>query len=145
MNSKRLIISTFIVLIIGMQASTFITGTKVWPFMAYCMYAKVFYPPLVTRKYELTGITADGDQVAIDYHTVGLDYFVYKRELIVPLIEGDGQAAAQIAQRVSGPQPIVEITVQITKYELTEQGLSKTIQQHMIPVNETGAKDNGSQ
>ena len=74
MNSKRLIISIFIVLIIGMQVSTFITGTKVWPFMAYCMYAKVFYPPLLTRKHELTGITAEGEQVAIDHEAVGLDY-----------------------------------------------------------------------
>jgi len=37
--ANRLFISTVIVVVITMQASTFLIGTKVWPFMAYCMYS----------------------------------------------------------------------------------------------------------
>ena len=39
MSRQHGIISIVIVLVLGAQASTFVTGTKVWPFMAYAMYA----------------------------------------------------------------------------------------------------------
>jgi hypothetical protein len=70
------------VLVVGLQALTFVTGSLVWPFFAYCMYSKAITIKSTQglgRKVFAT--LDDGSTIRLDYNDVGIGKNVWKQDL----------------------------------------------------------------
>ncbi len=93
--------STLIVVVcLGMQASTFVTGTKVWPFMAYCMYAYSWGEPVTSRQRKVVAVFDDGSTQTVNPKTIGVNSFIWERHYIREMTSGEPGAVRKTADRI---------------------------------------------
>jgi hypothetical protein len=121
-----LFLSALILVVIGLQASTFVTGTKIWPFMAYCMYSDSHGPgTIAASKYRTVAQTASGETLDVNVELTGLLFFALKERYLSPLRQGDIAAARNLADRINRRRqdPVVAFRVETERYEMTPEGI----------------------
>jgi hypothetical protein len=119
--SSKLFLSVLIVAVIAMQASTFRFGTRVWPFMAYCMYAASIPPgPIETVTHTVVGVTAGGNEITIEPKDAGLAYWAFRDQFLKPMNRGEGDAAGELATIMNRRRhdPVVSILFKKTTHTL---------------------------
>jgi hypothetical protein len=97
MSGRHWLISSFIVVILGLQASTFVTGTKIWPFMAYAMYADA--KDSVTL-FQVEAQLADGRSVPVDQAMIGVKYFAWRDHYLYAFGRGQFDRVPEAVQRI---------------------------------------------
>ncbi|MEX0653765.1 MAG: hypothetical protein WD534_10450 [Phycisphaeraceae bacterium] len=128
MSAKRWLTSTVIVAVLGMQASTFITGTWAWPFMAYCMYAQPRYGASAITT-QVVAVFGDGRELVVDSNTAGLPWHAWHKQYERPMMDGDEQAANDAAARIASLHGGVVQTLRltVTRHRITdEEGITVT-------------------
>lgn len=100
MPKKHVLPSILIAIFLGMQMSTFVTGTAVWPWMGYAMYAYPKRPPVRHSDSRLYVVLEDGEQLDVDETSVGLPKSVYKDTMLQPISRGKTEVADEVKQRV---------------------------------------------
>ena len=109
-----------------MQASTFVTGTKVWPWMAYCMYAHPRYGTPSTRRTHIYAIYEDGKEMEVTPDFMNLGWFAWKDKIRNPLFADKPKPIRESVDRIEaapdseGRRKVVEIRLHITKYKLID-------------------------
>lgn len=107
--------------------STFLVGSKIWPFMAYCMYTKSSGPESVrTEKSRVIGLTLSGKEIEVDEELIGLNFFAYNGLYLRHMQRGREWAARQLAERLNSRRqdPIVSLRVETVEYRIVDQGLT---------------------
>ncbi len=129
MNPKHLLASAVIVLCVGMQASVALTGTKVWPFMAYCMYAIPQDAPPRYRLREVMVRWDDGTIEPVRASMLGVGWYSWERHYMRPMISGDRQITLESVEKIDAidDRRLVEISVDFTTHTVTDEGV---VQQH---------------
>ena len=97
MSIRHWLISALIVAVLGMQASTFVTGTKIWPFMAYAMYADA--KRSVTR-FEVIAELDNGTTVPVDEQMMGIRYFAWRDHYVYAFQRGGRDPVPRVVRRV---------------------------------------------
>jgi len=97
---KKAVATVILLACLAAQASTVVTGTKVWPFMAYCMYADSWPAPPTSRRRSVVAVFDDGSIQTIDPNSVGLNSFIWDRHYIRPLTKGEPGAMQIVADRI---------------------------------------------
>jgi hypothetical protein len=93
--------ATIIVLgCLAAQASTAVTGTKVWPFMAYCMYSESNPAPVTSRQRHVVAIFDDDSTKTIVPLSVGVSSFIWERHYIHAMTSGEPDALHNTAERI---------------------------------------------
>ncbi|MFA9477659.1 hypothetical protein ACERK3_05055 [Phycisphaerales bacterium AB-hyl4] len=131
MTGKQWCISMFVVGVLAMQASTFVTGTRVWPFMAYCMYTQVSYGTPSTVVISVTAMLDDGSEMRIDSEAAGLTWHGWYRNFERPMMAGDEQVAREAAERIASLHGVTvrSMRVDVTRYNiLPDEGLVETLE-----------------
>lgn len=130
MSPRHMLISGGIVACLAMQASTFVTGTRIWPFMAYCMYAQPRKPPPSTAKIDLWADLADGRREQITPQRIGLSFFSLNDHHIKPMRNGKTEPAAQLAQRIEARlgAPVWALVMEVHTYRILDDVLHHTQQ-----------------
>jgi hypothetical protein len=99
MTRAKWITTGLIVLVVGMQGSTFLTGGKVWPFMAYCMYSRSqTCGELSTADHHLVCIASDGSEHAVTAALAGLRYHALKKWYIERVVDNKSDADARLVE-----------------------------------------------
>lgn len=114
--------------VLGMQLSTFRTGTKVWPFMAYCMYAES-WPKAEAWQRSLFAELADGQSAELTPELFGLHYYGWDRHVLNPLADDQPESvgeAIKLVQKVIAKvsdQPVVAVYRQTTTHRVGDEGI----------------------
>lgn len=135
-------ISLLILLVTGLQASTFVTGTKIWPFMAYCMYSNsVQAGPLRTEKSQIVGVSASGKHIEIDHALVGLSFFGTLYRYAQPMGRGDRVAAEDLAERLNARRHDPIVSFQVKRREYSIIGNDVAVEENVVtfPLGKPGA------
>ena len=124
--------SVVIIIVLGMQASTFVTGTKVWPFMAYAMYAVPRKP--MARQWWVKAEMADGREMKVSPETMGVRFFAWDARYVKPLKrkkrpEGVPAVFDRVAE-IAGERP-VRLIVTWERHEATTNGIEVTTGGHV--------------
>jgi hypothetical protein len=128
--SSRLFISTVIVFVIAMQASTFLTGTQIWPFMAYCMYSNSVKDGIVrTNRAKVIALLENGEECEIRPELAGLSFFAFLKVFLVNLQAGDEEKARALRERLAPRlgQSIKSLRVETEIFDLRQDGLSRQL------------------
>jgi hypothetical protein len=143
-SRARLGISFLIVVVLALQASTFVIGTRSWPFMAYCMYSRSFKPgPVQTKTWKLLGKTASGGVVEIKAETAGLSFFALKDHYLNAMERGDLETARRLGQKlgVLQKQRFLELDLEIEEHSLQAQGVQRTSRMIVFPLDDLQPTD----
>ena len=100
LSMKKASATVIVLVCLGAQASTALTGTKVWPFMAYCMYAESWGAPVTSRQRRVVAVFDDGSTQTISPKSVGVNSFIWERHYIRPLTSGEPGAMRTAAERI---------------------------------------------
>lgn len=128
------VISTFILIIMALQAGTFVYGSKLWPFLVYSMYRDSYPGPEIhTWQQEMFAITKTGKRLKIASRpqpqvftifrtagsavpdVVGLNDFAINKLYRDPILSGDSGAVKRLAEsvdRVLSNDHVVKIEIQ---------------------------------
>jgi hypothetical protein len=139
MRPRHIFISLLILLLVGLQASTFVTGTKVWPFMAYCMYSNCYGPQdIQAGKSKLYAVAASGEAFEVNEKTVGLAFHAWKERFYQPLKRRKPHAARRLAEKLAagGRAPIVSFRLETRLYTITDRGIVEETRVQTIPVGD---------
>ncbi|UCF32886.1 MAG: hypothetical protein JSV78_11195 [Phycisphaerales bacterium] len=139
MRPRHILISLLILLLVGLQASTFVTGTKVWPFMAYCMYSHCYgAQDIQAGKSTLYAVSAFGEAFEVNEKTVGLAFHAWKERFYQPLKRREPRAAQRLAERLAagGRAPIVSFRLETRLYTITDRGIVEETRIQTIPVGD---------
>jgi hypothetical protein len=126
MRPHHIVLSLVIVLLIGLQASTFVTGTKIWPFMAYCMYSHCYEPhDIEAGQSTVFAVTAAGNEFEVDERRVGLAFHAWKERFYQPMTRDEPDAPRRLADKLGGDEadPIVAFRVKRRVLTITDDGI----------------------
>ncbi len=135
----RTVCSLFIVAVIAMQASTFVTGTKVWPFMAYCMYADSYGPtPLKAAKHRVIAVTRDGEEFPLTIDVSGLRFFPLQHQFLRPMRNGDSEAGRRLGRRMNRDRddPIIALRMESDVFTVVDGEVRETLETTTLPLDE---------
>ena len=132
MRQPKLLISIFILLMIGLHALPVILrqGERqtTWPFLAWAMY-KDSRPagPVQAEQRRLFGVTATGAREEVAWPMTGLSRPALGRSVIQPMLAGDSSAARDLINRVNvgRDDPFVEVLLEVDRYTVSDTGLVK--------------------
>lgn len=132
MRQPKLLISIFILLMIGLHALPVILrqGERqtLWPFLTWAMY-KDSRPagPVQAEERRLFGVTAKGAREEVDWPITGLSRPALRRDVIQPMLAGDSSAARNLLDRVNARRrdPFVEIRLEVNRFTISDTGLIK--------------------
>lgn len=133
------LISLLVIAVLGMQASTFITGSKVWPFLAYCMYAKAKKPSTIHTTVKAT--LDDGREIDIDDQFIGLEYFAWRNLYLIPLRQNKEDVGIKLADRIEAKTggTVQRIEVRIEKYDIIDGELYEDVELRLVPLEGSGS------
>jgi hypothetical protein len=134
MPPKHILPSILIVIFLGMQLSTFVTGTRVWPWMGYAMYAYPSYAPIRYRAHRAYVVFEDGEHLDVDHTTMGLGRFAYKDTMLLLMARGDMAVAEQVRQRVESTtgRAVAEVRLEITIYTAQDGQIRQQIEDRAV-------------
>jgi hypothetical protein len=125
-------ISLLIVVVMGLHVVPILQkfqgeSQTLWPIMAWGMYKRSFPAPVQSLQQRLVGITESGQTHKIYAWQSGLSPFAFKRLYLVPMMEGNADAAQHLATQLNRHynEPIVSLRLEGTSYTLTDVGLVK--------------------
>jgi len=133
------VISLLILVVVGLQASTFVTGTKIWPFMAYCMYSDSRGPgPIAAARYRTIAKTASGKELDVNAELTGLLFFALKEHYLTPIRHGDRAVARQLADRINRNRndPVVAFRFETKRFEITPDGIISSDSTAVVPATD---------
>jgi hypothetical protein len=128
--SNRLFISPVISFVIIMQASTFVTGTQIWPFMAYCMYSNSVKNGTVrTDRAKVMALLENGDECEITPALAGLDFFGFLKVFLADMQVGNEEQAKALRERMAPRvgQSIKSMRVETELFDLANGRLSRQL------------------
>ena len=123
-------LSLVIVACLVMQLSTFVTGSKIWPFMAYCMYAYARDAPPRTSAITASAVLADGRKVVLTPEKMGLSFFAWNDHFMKPLVNhGETGVVPEMreraADRLGEPVEAIEVDVIVYRIEGDPQAITE--------------------
>lgn len=137
-------LSLVIIACLAMQLSTFVTGSKIWPFMAYCMYAYARTAPPRTTVVTASAVLADGGEVELSPEKVGLSFFAWNDHFLKPLGTRDDQSMVpemleRAEHRLGKPVEAIALNVVIYRIEGEPQIISKEHRQRRYTLADDGS------
>lgn len=118
-----------IVVVLGAQFSTFVTGSVAWPFLAYCMYGHTRSDIPQTTHSELWATLADGRDVELNFKRLGYGYWVLWDNDIPAIRERRDPAALDrllaAVERAHGSPP-ASLRIEKLKVRIIDRQFEKT-------------------
>jgi hypothetical protein len=134
LRQRKLLISIFILLMIGLHALPVILRQGVrqtsWPFLVWAMYKDSRPPgPVQAEERALFAVTAEGAREAVNWPLTGLSGPAIGREYIQPLRRGDSSTARDLISRlnVRRSDPFVELRLEVKRYTISDTGLVREV------------------
>ena len=118
----RLLISLFILFILGLEVSTFFHDKRIWPFMDYSMYSTSHEPPIRTELMSLFATDSSGHEIEVTHTLLGVDWFELQSPHIQRVYEGNRNFAEDMAdhlQRLLGVR-FVRLRAELQTWQLIE-------------------------
>lgn len=127
MKPKHVLPTGVIFVCLAMQASVALTGTKVWPFMAYCMYAIPQDAPPRHRQREVFVHWEDGSVEPAQPSMLGVGWYSWERHHLRPMLAGDELVTLGAAGQIDGrdTRRLKQITARITTHTVTDSGITQ--------------------
>ncbi|HEY8258131.1 MAG TPA: hypothetical protein VIG08_10810 [Gemmatimonadales bacterium] len=129
MPRHRVLISTVIVLVIGLHAVPVLYRSErgtLWPFMQWAMYKGSSPPgPIQTRVRRIIATTAQGHEQEVTPAWLGLSITVLESWYLRPMGTGDSTAAQRLMDRLNRDRndPIVALRLESALYTVTDSGI----------------------
>lgn len=95
-------ISALIVLILGAQlvAGFVVTGPRGWPIINYPMYKNArFDGDRLDHRFQVDAVLADGTRLNIDPDELGMSFWLFQHNVVIPVQQGKREALAPTLER----------------------------------------------
>ena len=131
-------------IVVGVQALTFVTGSVVWPFFAYCMYSKsitIKETQGLGRKVYAT--LDDGSTIRLDYNDVGIGKNVWKQDFTRNIESPEVIARLREAVRHNTGKELTALEMHVVNNRLKDGAVHTDVQVRRIPVPIPVAREGG--
>jgi hypothetical protein len=131
MPRHRVLISTVIVLVIGLHAVPVLFRAErgtLWPFMQWAMYKSSSPPgPVQTQTRRIIATTTEGRDEEVTPELLGLSVTVLESWYLRPMGRGDSTAARRLMDRLNRDldDPIAAVRLESVLYTVTDTGLAR--------------------
>ena len=123
-------------IVVGVQALTFVTGSLVWPFFAYCMYSKsitIKETQGLGRKVYAT--LDDGSKIRLDYNDVGIGKNVWKQDFTRNIDRPEVIERLRRAVRDTTGRELTALEMHVVNNRVKDGVVSTDVQVRQIPVS----------
>lgn len=123
MSRKHLLPTALLLFILGMQLSTFLTGSQVWPWMAYGMYAQPLQGPPTAQVTRVYARFENGARVEITPDYMDMGWFGWKDHVRTKLLSRRPRVITEGVERIEAEarMQVDEIELHITEYRLVDR------------------------